>query len=250
MLALLDKWYVLTILTLPLQSFTSSVHQCQLLESTVVVSGKYCPVKSGAVIHCHLHHCRAMCLQTGKCAAYNYNNSDNTCIRLIAPCPVAESNAVMEFGILTARTHPECFEWIPVTGSNLHNDRMIAGGHSDRIVARTTDGGANYFGYYHVAHGACFIATSTTNAERINGSPCERLHISESCTVFWAPYTAGDPLPANIVIGGKEADGVNVYIARFNGKSGHYTRGATHGYVPHGDVEVQTSTQMELLVLV
>ena len=193
---------------------------------------------------------RPMCLQTVNCAAYSYNTSDSTCVRFITPCPLAKNDPVMELGILRARTHLECCEWIPFTCGEPQDDRNVVGGKTGRTVARTTEGEVNYFGYYHTAPDACYIVTSATRVERINGSPCERLRITEGCTVLWAPYTVGDPIPANSIIGGENTDGDDVYIVSFNEKAGYYPRGAAHGAVPHGEIEVHPSTQMELLILI
>ena len=243
-------WYR-TMLTLLVQSFWGATQPCQLIEITPVLSGKYCPVKGGTYFNLPLHYCRAMCMQARNCAAYNYNISDNTCSSLAATCPQPQSNPVMEFGMLTVRTPRECCHWIPFTRGAPRDERMVAEEQNPgRTVARTTNHGANYFGYHHDGNDACYIATSSTNGEKIDGYPCQRLRVAEGCTVFWAPYIAGDPLPAKAVIGGKNADDDNVYVASMYGKCGYYPHGATYGSVPHGEGGVQTARSMKLLVLI
>ena len=234
-----------------MQPLLVSTQQCKLLETTPIVYGKYCPVNSVASLHSYPHHCRAMCLQADNCAAYNYNISDSSCTRLKAPCPLAQSDPVMMYGILITRTPEECWEWILFTRGDPRDERMVPEEEDlVRTVARTTNGGTNYFGYHHDTWDACFIATSTTT-ERINGPPCQRLRIAEGCTASWAPYTAGDPLPAQLVIGGKNANGDIAYVASLYNKCGYYIRGPVHGIVPFGNSGVvQAAAKMKLLVMV
>ena len=243
--------WVCTIVTSLMHSPLLSAQECQLLENTPLVSGIYCPENIEAAFNSLPHLCRAMCLQTPNCAAYNYNTSDNTCTRLTAPCPQPQSDPVMKFGALIARKPQECCEWIPFIRGGPRVERMVAVDENPtRTVARTTSGGANYFGYYFEPNDACYIATSATNGERIDGHPCQLLRITEGCAVLWEPYTAGDRLPAKVVIGGNTADGDNVYVASMYNKCGYYPHGATHGSVPHGEGGVQTARNMKLLVLI
>ena len=167
-----------SILTLLMHSFLVSVQQCQFLGNTQMVPGKYCPGNIGEALYSLTQHCLAMCLQYRNCAAYNYNTSEGTCTRLATPCPLAYSNPVMVFGRLRVRTYssPECCEWIPFTPGDRMNERLVAEGTIWRAVARTMEGGANYFGYYHERDDVCYVVTSAIEATIINGYPCERLH--------------------------------------------------------------------------
>ena len=107
----------------------------------------------------------------------------------------------MEFGVLTTKSSQDCCEWIPFTPVDPTNERMVAHEiNPDRKIARTKIGDANYFGYQIATRGVCYVATNT---ERIVRHRCQRLRIAEGCTVFWAPYTVGDHLPAKVVIVGK-----------------------------------------------
>ena len=241
-----------SILTLLMRSFLVSAQQCQFLEHTQMVSGKYCPGNIGEALYSLTQHCLAMCLQSRNCAAYNYNTSEGTCTRLATPCPLAYSNPVMVFSRLSVRTSssPECCEWIPFTLGDGMNERLVAEGTIRRAVARTMEGGANYFGYYHERNDVCYIVTSAIEATIINGYPCERLHMAEGCTASWTDYTAGDPLPAKVIIGGKNTNGDNVYIAKITWKIGYYAQGTANAFVPYFGKDVQTSAQMKLLILI
>ena len=204
MTPLLGARLVRTILILPMQFILVSTQQCQLLDSTSMLSGKYCPVNGVKSVNALPRHCRAICLQTQSCAAYNYNITDNTCTRLTATCPLAKSNPVMEFGKLIAKKNPDCHQWIPFTRGDPRDERMVSPDDSQhRTVARTVSAGAEHFGYYHEPQDACYVATSSNTSAKMTGYPCQRLRIAEGCTAFWAPYAAGNPLPSNAFIGGK-----------------------------------------------
>ena len=172
-----------------------------MLESTQTFYGQYCPRNIEATFNSLPHHCVSMCLQAPNCAAYNYNTTDSTCTSLTTPCPLLQGDVIMEFGVLTTKSSQDCCEWIPFTPVDPTNERMVAHEiNPDRTIARTKIGDANYFGYQIATSGVCYVATNT---ERIVRHRCQRLRIAEGCTVFWAPYTVGDHLPAKVVIVGK-----------------------------------------------
>ena len=246
-----DTFGIRTILTLLMQSLTTPAQPCQFLERTVFLSGKYCPVSSLAILSSHLCYCRAACLRAENCVAYNYNKSDTTCNRLAVPCHLAQSNPVMEFGVLIPQQTQNCCQWLAFSHGDPLDERMVMTSENPtRAVARTTQNGADYIGFYNGRHDACFVATSATQVTKLQDNSCQRLRIAEGCTVFWVPYIAGDRLPDKLVTGGTNANGDNVYVAKSDkATTGSYVKGATDALFPKSNLNMWRATKMELLIL-
>ena len=147
-----------------LSSMISSAQTCQLLENTAIAAGKYCPASSPATLSLHdVHHYRATCFHAENCEAYNYNTSDTLCARLTAPCPLAQSNPSMEFGVFIPRKTQSCFVWLAFArGDRLDEQMVITSGNPTRAVAQATNNDAHYFGFYHERQDGCFIATNAS----------------------------------------------------------------------------------------
>ena len=246
-----------TIFILLMHSYMGWTQSCKLLDDTFVVPGQFCPVK-GVVAHSWQRHlCKAMCIQSPGCGAYNYNASDGTCTGLATPCAVLYGNVLMEFGsldvgLVRGGSTQDCCEWITFTAGDPRDERMVTTEVPYRIVARMNINGVYFFGYHHEMHDLCYIAHDTVQLTNHQGPTCERLRIADGCIAAWTPYTAGETLPNNVVIGGENTNGENIYVAIINNlrgssMSGYYIEGNSHAIAPFAGVI--TSTTMKLLVL-
>ena len=242
-----------TVWILLMHSFMGWTQSCQLLDNTLVVSGQFCPVKGVVAYIWQRHLCKALCIQSPSCGAYNYNTSDGTCTRLATPCAVLYGNVLMEFGaldvgLIRGGSTQDCCEWIIFTAGDPRDERMVTTEASHRIVARIKKDGRYYFGYHNEMHDRCY--TTNGNDQLTNRhDTCERLRIVDGCIARWTPYTTGEPLPSNVVIGGENTNGKNIYVTIFNNLggssiSGYFTEGAIAPYV-----DALTSTTMKLLAL-
>ena len=123
------------------------------------------------------------------------------------------------------------------------------------VVARLQANGNDLVCYLHTIFERCVGNLGTTLYKSNEGYPCPLLRIVESCSIFWVPYAAGEPIPAQVVIGGSMANGDVTYVVKFNihfnGKpkslAGYYVKGATHA--TSSFVTAQYSTDMMMMVV-
>ena len=78
------------------------------------------------------------------------------------------------------------------------------------------------------------------------------LYVDEACTWTWLPYTSGEVVPAEAVIGGHVASGSPIYVTKMNnGDSilsfGYYSSENAMGYFELNGV--RTTTTMNILVM-
>ena len=134
---------------------------------------------------------------------------------------------------------------------------MIATDNPRCIVARLQVNNNDVITHFTVGADHCFVGLGETECSTVHGYQCERLRVDEGCTIFWAPYTAGRPLPFQVVIRGSMANGDVPYVVKYdaihNGvvvsTSGYYIEGATHVIGSHGGEPQMSVTMMVMDML-
>ena len=229
--------------------------RCELYDLAMPYGGRYC-IGEGIVTPKLLpHECRYVCLQSPTCRAYNYNVTERTCTRFTFPCPQAFSDQVMEFVVFSETPVNQCYEWVPYSRGDPLGERMIATDSPWCIVSRLQVNGNDVVSFFVTDKDHCWGTFGETGYSTKQGYRCERLRVVEGCTIFWVPYTAGNPLPSRAVIGGAMANGDVPYVVKFdcihNGKvesiSGYYIEGATHAI--SGYYSTRYSTNMTMMVV-
>ena len=122
---------------------------------------------------------RYMCLQCAIFEAYNYNITDGTCTRLRAPPPQAFADALMEFALFTEKSSDQCYYWLPYIPGDAIDPRMV---QIDTVC------------YFHTSHKTCYGSSGSIDFANTQVYPCQRLRVSEDCTVSWVPYIAREPV--------------------------------------------------------
>ena len=195
---------------------TITAHRCELYNLAMPYGGRYC-IAEGAITQRVLsHQCRLTCIQLSKCRAYNYNFTDETCTRFTATCLLAYSDPVMEFVVFRETPVHQCYEWVTYNSGDPLDERMIAADNPERIVSRLAVSGSDVVGYFFTVKGKCYGTVGDREYYTWDGYLCERLRVIEGCTIFWVPYTAGETLPSNAVIGGAMANGDVPYVVKFD----------------------------------
>ena len=231
--------------------------RCELYDLAMPYGGRYC-IGEGIVTPKLLpHECRYVCLQSPTCRAYNYNLTEGTCTKFTLPCPQAFSDQVMEFVVFSETPVNQCYEWVPYSPGGPLDKRMIASHSPWYVVARLQVSGNDVVSYYIMNQGHCYgTLRGTSYSTKQGGYRCELLRVVESCTIFWIPYTAGNPLPSRAVIGGVMTNGDVPYVVKFdivhNGNmvilSAYYIEGAAHAITDYAGTRY-SETMMMMVVL-
>ena len=86
--------------------------------------------------------------------------------------------------------------------------------------------------------------------------PCQRLHIKDSCTIFWVPFTAHQAVPSSAIIAGHMANGDTVYVTKFDynvpisvNLAGHFATGADSTISVYDMREASSLSMMMAVVL-
>ena len=213
--------------------------------------GFHCPNASPGVYEPR-HHCYLGCIGSSVCAAVNYNITNGKCSWMTKPCARASHDDDMEVTLFTRHDREECLNWIEVVKNHVlsPHDRVVYNDNNWLLVARMI----HRSGYYPASwRGACY-ATNDTIILKMNkmSLPCEILLLDERCSAAWVNYSAGDPLPPNVVM---TADGLQTYVVFFDPdgyardqRIGYFTEEGGYGVVSHYGGIYRTAV-MKMLVL-
>ena len=228
---------------------------CKVFSLSVSYRGRYCPGDGMLSTDLLPHQCRHICLQSTACKAYNYNITDRTCTRFTSPCPQPVVDPVMEFAVFTENPIDQCYEWVSYSSGDPVDARMITTDEPERVICRMQKDGHDIVCNFHIRYSKCYGNLGSSEFINIHGYPCQRLRIKEDCSVFWVPYTAGDPINPRAAVAGHMANGDAAYVAKFSynkpslvSLSGHYVKGADYAFGTHAGV-FKTSVSMMMLVV-
>ena len=189
---------------------------CEMHSLSMPYKGRYCTGVGTVTLKLLPHQCRSMCLQSAICKAYNYNTTSEACTRITSPCPQAIGDPVMEFAVFRETSAKQCYKWVPYSSGDVLDERMISTDTSSYIVARLKVNGNDLVCKFEDGVGCSGGVLGSTTYKSNQGYQCERLRVVEGCTIFWVSYTAGEPIPAQAVIGGSMANGDGVYVVKFD----------------------------------
>ena len=232
-----------------------AVNRCEFYNLTMPYKGIYCTGDGTVTLKLLPHECRYMCPQSPICRAFNYNVTEETCTRFTSPCPQAFSDPVMEFVVFRETPVNQCYEWVMYSPGDQLGEQMIATDIPWCVVSRLQVNGNDVVSYFVTDSDHCWGTFGETEYSTQQGYRCERLRVVEGCTIFWVPYTVGEPLPSRAVIEGVMANGDVPYVVKFdcihNGKvesiSGYYIEGATHAI--SGYYSTRYATNMTMMVV-
>ena len=197
--------------------------ECQLLEFTLPISGRYCPIDGLLWHNLKPHECKLICLQSLICAAFNYNHTNGDCIHFAVPCILARDDPGMDFAVLTPQRDPEqCYEWRPIQSRSF--SRAVdhsPGYHTIRLFID----GRYYVGYWHSKHDECYVNDGQLQISVAGHSyTCDTLWVKDGCTIYSLSYTLGNVIPARAVIADSWENGVKIYAAYLDAP-GYYIEG-------------------------
>ena len=257
MKAIHTTFFLVAAVTIAPYIMFSAEANCHSFDFYLPPVGRYCDANGSALSSMTFHQCKYICIQYANCAAVNYNSTDGKCTFLYKPCPLAHEAPGMEYLVFTKTPAHQCSQWLPYTSPDAVDARMITSQTGVLMVSRIKYNGNYIIGYEYIPYGKCFTYTTVDEKIVSSGSsvPCERLRIADGCTAFWISYTAGDPVPARAVTGGRMFSGEVAYVIKFDilhgGAtviiSGYYTEGAPEAVSAY--LGIRTSNTMMMLVI-
>ena len=236
---------------------TILAEHCEVYSLFLGYDGRYCTGEGNATWFMPAHHCRATCLESIICKAYNYNVTDGTCTSFTSPCPQAISDPIMEFAVFTHIPYEDCYEWVLYSSGDTLDERMISTDDPRYTICRIHDSGNDVVCYFTTFFPNCYASSGGSPFNSIDrGYPCERFRVKEGCTSFWVPYIAHDPIPPRAVIAGHMVNGDRVYVTKFDyhgppvlSLSGHYVEGAENTITASGGAARYSNTMMMMVIL-
>ena len=232
-------------------------------EQFTEVPGQRCLVSNMTFVHNGLDNrqmCITNCIRRHNCQLINYNTYESRCVLSLEACAKLISderyNIIFVGRLLTAE---QCLRWVPITEHTV--SRMVSSDHCE--YSRTFPGKECYVGRIksppYIIPGKFIprrgnIVYSVLNGSTYMDGTKEILEVSPPCLVTWVPYSAGNVLPKQAVVGVylKNEKGFRLYVikgtARRKTVIGYYDTAENRGYVEFRGVN--EFTQMEMLVLV
>ena len=235
---------------------SAKTENCEMYSLSMPYDGMYCTGVGTVTLKLLPHLCLYICLQSALCKAYNYNATSETCTHFTSPCPQAYGDPVMEFMVFRDTAAKQCYDWVPYSSGDPLDERMISTDTSSIIVARLEVDGNHLVCYFFYDY-ACYCSLGPTQYSNTQGYPCARLRVVDGCTIFWVPYTAGEPIPSQAVIGGSMANGDVAYVIKFvhfhtDGQvwsiAGYYVDGAPHATSTLHGVRYSTNVMMMVVL--
>ena len=196
--------------------------------------------------------CVAHCITNPHCWVIAYSSRVKYCLLGTQPCTKAVPDN--DFWMMTFREHENihCIQWVWSDGSSYPNRTVEQLNPFQQALARIPIEGEIYIGLSQPGEGKIRISR---NGVVVRYTDYYLLVVSESCSVAWVPYTAGNQLPRGAVEGGYLNSLGTTYCMRVWDAArnpaytyGYYAPSIGLGYyVWYG---AKTTTQMDILVQV
>ena len=161
----------------------------------------------------------------------------------------------MGFAVLTKTPKDQCYEWVPYSSGDAVDPRMIYTGVNNFLICRMQRDGYDRVGQFYTGNGVCYASWGALEFNRAQSYPCQRLRIVKDCTIFWVPYTPGDPIHTSSVIGGHTWNDDVVYVTKFEygptavSLAGNYVKGANQTTGSWYESSKTSATMMMIIVL-
>ena len=202
---------MLALLHLITAILTQEGFACKLFSSTGSYRGLYCGsynIRNTSRIS--RQQCTTECIRSPTCYVFSYNNVHKYCLIGDHPCSKVQENSEFEMQMMAVVKVENCVRW--TDDQSPYQPRSVQYGTSTRPMAviRITEGG-------NVLPGKWKQTTSTAQAgssQAIHSERWQVLLLAEGCTTSWLPYDPlSEPLPTNVVPGGRLDDGTPLYVA-------------------------------------
>ena len=197
-----------------------------------------------------LHICKAECMQRPNCLFLNFNSAEGRCIigkRDCAPVELSADHYMAFFG----RKTDLCIKWTPLRDKL--RGKLVCGSHWCRShVGRVLLDSHLIPG--ELVDDKVYYALNSSKSGSMDA--LEVLDAMHGCEVAWMPFSAGDSILNQAVVGGylsrgSSGDVIPVYIIK-----GSYPPGYMLGYYDPvskmgfgGRYEIRIYTHMEMLLL-
>ena len=178
------------------------------------------------------HICKTECIERRNCLFVNYNKAEGRCSLCQSSCIRLEADAQSDMAFFGSKSEL-CLRWIP---NVIDRNGMLACGDdtcSSHVGRALKDS--------HLLPGDVFtgILHTVLNGIKYKVPPMGHLDVMYGCQVIWVPFTAGDALPHQAVVGGylSSEDGIPLYIVKgaFGNdySNGYYDPVAKMGYIEY-----------------
>ena len=186
--------------------------------------------------------CVILCQHLKECNFIHYNINARYCLLSSMLCTDLKWN--LEYLLYTFKPHHcECFTWKTIVGNTFENGiEVYRPTQTSIFVSRVFADG-----YWYPAKTVGTKCKAVVNGKKVLTAECDILQVDESCAPFlsWIFFTKEDgrALPLGAVVGGFEADGQPLYIAKgvlstTEISIGYYVDQNGLGYFTAGEVKV------------
>ena len=247
--------YVIIVVAVVITDVAEAGQQCRAATFQKPRQGQRCVTASKnytIVANIPVHICTHMCMQHPNCSVINYNHAHHYCQLTSEECDHIEEDAefmvtAMNFPKCTSTTESPCLRWEPA-GADVTTFRVrcSSGEYVGRLVFPTDI----LVGWYYNS-----VAVWRNGASHWSTTGAEVLQLYPNCSSSWEPYTPGDPIPTNAVLGGYLGDPCSVtpiidgtvMSSNTGGKRcGYYNPKTRLGYIVYEGAEV--TSEMSILV--
>ena len=173
-----------------------------------VLNGYYCPSDTQTFYLSHVprHVCTHYCVSEVQCSMMSYHVNRGICMIHKENCVVMvqSTEQVFSYMMLYRQQNHGCISWLPYGGSIPEGQRLVHNLHY--IMVRI---------HYNseILSGKLTKNRKVKTVSLVNGpvkvyenpdSAVEFLVVSDTCSVSWVPYIAGNPMPPRAVVGGRK----------------------------------------------
>ena len=208
-------WIMLSFLTIGTGVYTKDT--CADVITKKTIDGYYCPVdtKTVQISHVSRHLCTHYCVTVLQCPVFSYYETKGMCMlqREICLEMVQGTGQVFSSIIVYGSTKQECITWLPYPGSVPDQERLVVMANGNQVVRfrhnnEILPGKATASKVKTVS----FVNVPTKIDANLNPS-VEYLVVSDTCSITWVPYVAGNPMPSRAVVGGQKVNGKPLFVA-------------------------------------
>ena len=241
----------ITVILLVTVLTTNAKNHCKSVTFEAPRRGHRCITTSQRYIVIHnipSHICTHNCMQRENCSLANYNHEKRYCQLSSEVCQEIEKNS--EFTV-TVTIYP-CVRWVPeaeVGNSTLVVCHENAKKGRNSYVARIKLQGDILVGRLVESQ----IGVWKNGVKYETSEDIEVLQVMPKCSATWVPYTPGDPIPHDALVGGYLGDPssgtpvINGVTRRGDKRCGFYNPATQLGYMVF--TKAEAVIEMDILVI-
>ena len=190
-----------------------------ILTAKKVSNSYYCPsdIRTFYLSHVSRHVCTHYCVSELWCSMLSYHMDGGVCILHKENCVVmmVATDQVLSYIMLYRQHYHGCISWLPYKANITYSERLVRMNNGQLITVRMHHNDEILPAWLHKNKliKTVSLVDGPALVRKNLDSDVQFLVVSDSCSVVWVLYIAGNLMPPRAVVGGRKWNDGPLYVA-------------------------------------